>query len=93
MRFLQVKRILNFSEISKKNLSRIIPKKPWMRFKEVLLPAIEDEVEKDLTSSKIENKLAEFASREQVEITLLDELEDTIDASDSDAELNALQTA
>ena len=64
-----------------------------MRFKEVLLPATEDEVEKELTSSETEDKLAEFASREQVENTLLDELEDTIDASDSDAELNALQTA
>ena len=63
-----------------------------MRFKEVLLPATEDEVDKELTSNETEDKLAEFASREQVENTLLDELEDTIDASDSDAELNALQT-
>ena len=93
MRFLQVKSISNFSENSKKNLSRRIPKKPWMRFKEVLLPVIEDEVEKDLTYSEIESKLADFASREQVEITLLDEFEDTIDTSNRDAELNALQTA
>ena len=64
-----------------------------MRLIEVLLPVTEDEVEKELTSSETEDKLAEFASREQVENTLLDELEDTIDASDSDAELIALQTA
>ena len=63
-----------------------------MKYKEVLLPATEDEVEKELTSSETEDKLAEFASREQVENTLLDELEDTIDASEDDAELNALQT-
>ena len=56
---------------------------------EVLLPATEDEVEKEITSSEAEDKLPEFAPSEQVEDTLLDAVEDTIDASEDDAELNS----
>ena len=58
-----------------------------MRLIEVLLPATEDEVEKVVTSSEVEDKLPEFAPSEQVEDTLLDAVEDTIDASEDDAEL------
>ena len=54
---------------------------------EVLLPATEDEVEKDKTSSETEYKLSELAPSEQIENTLVDAVEDIIDTSEDDAEL------
>ena len=48
---------------------------------------MEDKVEKVVTSSEVEDKLPEFAPSEQVEDTLVDAVEDTIEASEDDAEL------